>query len=696
MFTIRNFTLKASITCILLLVVLLGACKFPKTPTVQYAQKGVIDLRNDSLENVSLRGEYAFVWQKIAEPSEMRQIKQYLYLPNEWNKYGYSPQGYATYSLQVVLPPLQKNIALYLPNVATAYRLWFNNQLVYELGKLSTTPQNALASYQDAIIPIPDSLLKNPTLQITLQISNYEHFRGGVYGDIRLGKLDSFKNSELYIRDFELFSIGSLLFMMTFHGILFLFLSHRQTKESLYLSLLCGVVIARALVINVGSQYWLEIFPNSSFEWMIRIEFLATYFVPLLILKFCDALLPQVLSAKITKICTWLGIIIILSALLPVQTYLYSLPVFYLVIFSFYLLLFYACIKARKNGIKEAYLILLSLLLSFVFSILEMMHHSGWLLLPYANISHQGMIAFLFIQSFVISHRIAKAFSEVAYLTKNLEKEVEKRTQELENKNLQIERVNENMMASIRYAQRIQNATLPSQRIISKFLEEHFIFYRPRDIVSGDFYWFQHKGESVYVAVADCTGHGVPGAIMSVMGDISLDYAFFRQDYTQLSDLLAAFDKELIKLLNKNVNPDEERAHDGIVIALCKINLETKELIYTAANSPICIVRDGVLTELNPDKHIIGGNVVEAKDFTTQTFQLKEGDMIYLFSDGYYDQFGGEKKKKYGTRKFKELLLQIAPKPIEEQKKHIEDEFEQWKASYSQIDDVLVMGIRVK
>ncbi len=182
---------------------------------------------------------------------------------------------------------------------------------------------------------------------------------------------------------------------------------------------------------------------------------------------------------------------------------------------------------------------------------------------------------------------------------------------------------------------------------------------------------------------------------MSVMGSISLDYAFFREDYNDVSNLLASFDRELVKLLNKNINPHEEPTQDGIVIALCKINLKSKELFYTAANSPIIIVREGVLIELNPDRYIIGGNVVEFKRFTSQKMDLKTGDMIYLFSDGYYDQFGGDKKKKYGTRKFKEFLLQLSTLPISEQKINIETEFVNWKGPYGQIDDVLVMGIKI-
>jgi len=672
----------------------LSACNFLQTST-RHAVHGVIDLRQDSIRDIALNGEYFFTWNQTLLPSQIRTSTDFLNIPDEWNKYGYPPQGYATYSVIVLLPANAQKLALKLPNVATAYNLWFNNTLFYSMGKLSETSEKSLASYQSTILDIPDSFLEKKTLQITLQISNHEHFRGGIYNPIHLGKASLLKTKQEYTQDFELFSIGTLVFMMLFHGILFLFLSKTHSKESLFLALLCFVIIIRALIVNVGSQYWFALFPNSSFEMMIYLEFQVTYAVPLLIVRFINALLPNILSKKFLKVADILGFLLMASAFLPTSTYLYSLPFLNILSLAAYMVELYCCIVAIKRGIKESYVILATFFITFAFTILEIAHHSGWLHLPYANISGLGMIFFLFLQSFVISYRISKAFEKSAYLSKHLEQEVETRVQELEIKNQQIEKANENIMASIRYAQRIQNATLPSERTIGKFLKEYFVFYQPRDIVSGDFYWFQQKGDDIFVAVADCTGHGVPGAIMSVMGDISLDYAFFREDHSDVSNLLASFDRELVKLLNKNVNPHEEPTHDGIVIALCKINLRNKELTYTAANSPILIIRDGMAIELNPDKHIIGGNVVEFKRFSSQKMELKSGDMIYLFSDGYYDQFGGDKKKKYGTRKFKEFLIQISTEPIQEQKVSIEKEFNDWKGNYGQIDDVLLMGIRI-
>ncbi len=679
---------------------LLLACNLQK-PEVHYAKKGLIDLRQSSLKNISLKGEFAFAWQKVASPAQMRKVKDFLYLPNEWNKYGYSPQGFATYSLTILLPPKRPRLALSLPNIATAYRLWFNDTQVYELGRFATQPDSSVAKYQKAVLAISDEFLQKDTLQITFQISNYEHFRGGIYNPIYLAEREQAHKNIIATRDFELFLIGSLVFMMLFHLSLFFFLSKRRTYESLYLGLVCGMIIIRTLLVSVGSQYWLTIFPKSSFDVMMRLEFLVTYSLPLLMVLLANSLIPHILSEKVLKASKIIGSILVISAFLPIPSYLYSIYVFYAIMLIAFILELYISGKGIRRKQKESGIIFLAFLAPFLTGVLESLHHLGVLHITYANISPIGMMIFLFLQSFVIAYRVARTFSQVAYLRKNLENEVARRTQELEAQktaleqaNGQIEKARESTMASIRYAQRIQNAILPSFRTMSKHLKEYFVFYQPRDVVSGDFYWFQGKDEEFYIAVADCTGHGVPGAIMAVMANISLDYAFFRQEYQDISDILAAFDRELIKLLNKNVNPEEEPAQDGLVIALCKINNKTKQLTYTAASSPAFIVREGVLIELNPDKHIIGGSIKEGKEFSSQVLQLEENDMLYLFSDGYQDQFGGEKKKKLGTRRFKDILLEIAHLPIKEQNELLQKEFKQWKGNYSQIDDVLIIGIR--
>lgn len=678
-----------------------------------YARKGVLDLsQENNIELLQVKGEFFFAWQKVLSPQDiLKTPDSFLILPDEWNKRSYLPQGFATYSLLIKLPSKIKDIALELPSVATAYRLWLNDSLYFSMGRFSTDPDSSVASYQKAVIQIPKHFLSEGRLQITLNISNYEHFRGGIYYPIYLGTSRAIRQKNQKIHDFELFVMGVLVFMGVFHSILYFFLSRRQRNhDSLYLALICLLVILRTSLISVGSQYWRELFPESSFELMMRTEFFSMYALPLAILLFLNALLPGILPTKLFRIARWVTLLMAAMAFLPIPTYLYSIPLFYVVMCGLYALEVYACFKAKRQGVKEAYLILTAFLMPLIFTFLEILYYQGIIFFSYANITLLGMLLFLFTESFVISYRIAKAFAKVAYLSKNLEREVIKRTRELEeqkeellqsnialeNAKNEIQKAQESILASIHYAQRIQNAMLPSDKYISYYVKEYFVFYQPRDVVSGDFYWFYAESDtSFYIAAADCTGHGVPGAIMATMAHISLDYAFFRKEYHNLGELLTVFDKELIKFLHKNAHYDEEPSKDGLVIAICKIDLHAMQMQYASANSPVYVVRNGTLIELPCDKYIIGGGSKECKNFVERTLRLEKDDMIYLFSDGYQDQFGGEKKKKMGNRRFRELLQKASSLQVSEQKQFLEKEFYEWKGDYSQIDDILIIGIRI-
>ncbi|MDX1902941.1 MAG: SpoIIE family protein phosphatase [Thermonemataceae bacterium] len=654
-----------------------------------------MDLSKENIHYISLEGEWFFAWKKALTPANAKKEKYFLALPSEWNKFGFSPQGYATYSLLLKLPQDSKNLALELPNVASAYRIWLNDTEFQGKGQFSINKQGSKAAYQGNIILLPDSLLQRKEIQITLQISNYEHFRGGIYMPLYIGDKEIIEAKKSSVAALEMFGLGALFFMMTFHFILFFFHSQSQQKEALFLALLCLFIILRTLVINVGSQYWYKLFPDSDFSLVLHIEFITAYAFPFLMINFINAIFPDILSSKALKRLNLVASFLIFTAFLPVSSYLYTLPIFYIFLLIAYFTEFYVCVKAIKYKYPQANTIFIAFLIPFLVSFFESLHHSGILFLPYANISFLGVLFFLFLQSFVISYRIAQAFRKSAYLSKNLEIEVQVRTQELEEQKLQFEKVNENILASIRYAQRIQSGILPSQQRMSKHLKDFFLFYKPRDIVGGDFYWLQKRHNDLYIAAADCTGHGVPGALMAVMGDIALDYAFFRQENQDLATMMHSFDMELLKLINKNASKEDELSRDGIVVTLCKINFEDKKLSYVGANSPMYLIRKGELKEFLPQKYIIGGSNEDEKHFEVQEIDLQENDMLYLFSDGYVDQFGGDKKKKYGTKRFKELLLSISNEPTQEQERIISKEFEEWKRNFSQIDDILLIGIRV-
>lgn len=294
------------------------------------------------------------------------------------------------------------------------------------------------------------------------------------------------------------------------------------------------------------------------------------------------------------------------------------------------------------------------------------------------------------LEALSLRSKNVQLISELRETNENLEQKVIERTAELEQKN-------KNITDSIHYASRIQRALLTSEDYISKHLKEYFILYKPKDIVSGDFYWalspLQSVGkETFYISCCDCTGHGVPGAFMSVLNISFLNEAVIEKEIREPHDILNHVRKSVIKALNPG---EKAETLDGMDAVFCSLDLKNKFLRASCANNPVWLIRSKQLIELNADKMPVGVHSGEQKSFTLHSTQLEQGDTIYLFTDGYADQFGGEKKKKFMTGKFKELLLSLHGTPMNEQKQILEKTFNDWKGNLEQIDDVLVIGIRI-
>ena len=273
-----------------------------------------------------------------------------------------------------------------------------------------------------------------------------------------------------------------------------------------------------------------------------------------------------------------------------------------------------------------------------------------------------------------------------------LEEKVQERTAEVVLKNKELDEINQDITASIRYAKRIQDAILPADDYVSKHLPNAFILFSPKDIVSGDFYWMDVKEPHVMFAAVDCTGHGVPGAFMSIVGHNLLDRAVNEQHLTEPALILNELNRTIGETLRQ---PNDEAAiRDGMDIALCTYNKEKNLLQYAGAHNPLWLIRNGELIEFKADKMPIGITGMEMEKFVSHEIQLKEGDTIYIFSDGYADQFGGPSGKKFKSGAFKKLLLDNQHLSMPEQKSLLHNAIMDWRGPHDQVDDVLVMGCR--
>lgn len=243
---------------------------------------------------------------------------------------------------------------------------------------------------------------------------------------------------------------------------------------------------------------------------------------------------------------------------------------------------------------------------------------------------------------------------------------------------------------SVTSAERIQRAVLPAKSTLDRFLEEYFIFYQPKDIVSGDFYWFEYYKCKLYIAVADCTGHGVPGAMMSLICNNALLKALYDDESETTGELLNNTRTHVIENLSKG-NFD---IREGMDISLCCIDFLEYSIEWSGANNPLWIIRTGDFIELKPNKTSIGKDI-NHESFETHSIQLSEEDLIYMFSDGYKDQFGGKNNKKFMSKRFKTMILEISKQPLGKQYELIRKNLDSWMGNSPQVDDICVMGIKL-
>jgi sigma-B regulation protein RsbU (phosphoserine phosphatase) len=258
--------------------------------------------------------------------------------------------------------------------------------------------------------------------------------------------------------------------------------------------------------------------------------------------------------------------------------------------------------------------------------------------------------------------------------------------------NKQLLEQNKDIRDSIYYAQRIQQSILQTPELLKSYFDDSFLLYKPKDIVSGDYYWFYEDDKFKYVAVIDCTGHGVPGAMMSMVANSMFKEVFINRKIKDPSLILKALDEELEKSININ---KDATFNDGMDVSLIRICKTTNMLAFAGAFRSILINRAEQITELKGSRYPIGFYSGIEKQFNTQLFQLQKQDVIYLYTDGFIDQFGGVRNKKLNKANFKDLLLTIHDMSMDEQDAFLEYSFNNWKQDLDQTDDVLVVGIRI-
>ena len=327
--------------------------------------------------------------------------------------------------------------------------------------------------------------------------------------------------------------------------------------------------------------------------------------------------------------------------------------------------------------------------ISYSFIVSPPWYNTWWARVSFLVIILAGIIIYIKIREHKLKQRQAYLEEQVALRTEQLQKEKEV----VESQNLEIEKKNKHITDSINYAKRIQGAVLPPNELIKQVLPQSFVYFNPRDIVSGDFYWVSQFEDKILYAAADCTGHGVPGAFMSLVGHNLLDKIVNEYQIGTPAKLLDKLSQEIVSVLRQD---QDSGVKDGMDISVCAIDFSQKKLEFAGAYNPLFIARKGELIELDGDRIPIGKSYTGKQEFYKHyDFDLEEGDCLYTFSDGYVDQIGGKNGKKLMFKRFRKLILEIADMPIDKQEARLAQAMKNWKGDYIQYDDMIIFGVKI-
>ncbi len=707
----------------------------------EVAVQGVIDISDRSINElgfVSLSGEWEFYWNQLLVPEDFKSgkpiSKSYCHVPGSWKIAGKGDEstlkyGCATYRLIVKTNPQDNEFAIQLNRIDVAYKIWINGQFIGSLGETGNSRDNTLAKWGSTENIFTSNLSEQ---EIIIQVSNYNYIRGGIAKNIVLAPSEKMKDIAMKDigRDFLL--LGIMLIIGLYHLVLFFF--RKSVKSSLFFSILsffaCALIVISSNF-DIVYLYW----PDLSWALQIKLEYSFYYLALLFLILFIVSLFESDSQILYTKVgLAFLVLLAILVGLIPTATFINLLGMIELLFVLVSLMLLFIVIKAvlqRKEGAKHTLVGLSLLSLSIISDVLTSKYSAESIVLfPY------GFLSFMLIQAYIISARFTEAISysellteEMDYLNNNLEEIVKDRTFKIEHQkeeltvqseslkvandeivkiNMILERQggemnkkNRALTDSLNYAKRLQSAVLPDANFLKEVLPEHFIFFQPKDIVSGDFYWygevsswdFDDAGTTQVLIAADCTGHGVPGAFMTLLGHNFLNVTVNIQQQTDPEQIIIKLDQQIIDTLKQN---DPNSIRDGMDISVLSIEKEKQLIRYAGAGNPLYYYSKGEFNEIKGAAFGVGGQMRKEKVFPPHhKIEYQPGDVFYIFSDGYPDQIGGKDGRKFYKTRFRELLAEIHTKPMEKQGEILKQQFNDWKGDYKQIDDILVIGIRM-
>ena len=711
---------------IFLVFIALGGCQ--QVVVTPKSVKGILDLRQYSFNNnesIPLNGEWEFFWQKLYNPVQIpfpSSSTPYIKVPSAWSTQlfkgkKYPEKGFATYRLKTIInrTKIHQPLALKIRIIQTSYNLFIQGKKINSGGKPgksieTTTPLLGAGIFE--FTPASD------TIDIVLQVACFHNNAGGLPVAIELGNAQTLSKVFQYGIYIDFLLLGSLFIISLYHFSLYYY--RQQSLSPVYFGIFCFIVAFRLLAL---SQFNLaEVVPAFTYERIQKISYFSYYGGVMIFLLLIWSLFVEEFKLIVLKVS---GLITgpLVALILFSHNYIYNKTLPYFQLFSLVVILyvFYVLILAvirKKDGGRTFLFGFIAIAGTTINDILYANH-----VIDTGHYFPWGLFLFILAQAVVLSGRFSKAFVRAEDLThklnnlnQNLEQKVQNRTQSLENTRQELQRKNDNITASINYAQRIQQAMLPRWVKVQQHLPDSFLMFMSKDLVSGDFYWFActspepvydeeltsegvqrvfkgvNKGKIILAAV-DCTGHGVPGAFMSLIGNNLLNQIILEKKISSPGLILS----ELNIQVKQSLKQSETHNRDGMDMTLVMIDLQENIMEFAGARNPLYCIQNNELRIIKGTKLSIGGkHHQKVVVYNNHRIDISQPTTFYMASDGFQDQFGGKENKKFMVRRFRQLLFDIHVYPFAKQQKILEQTLTEWMQSeQEQVDDILVIGAKI-
>ncbi|GAA4834948.1 7TM diverse intracellular signaling domain-containing protein [Algivirga pacifica] len=644
-----------------------------------------------------LRGSWDFYWKELlyaedfTQGSVLPEPTMQLPIPFTWNQVdsaGVTNNGYGTYRILMLLGAnYPKQLALNPKTFSTAARIYANGELVWENGIVGTDENSWAGGYAPKLAVIEGA----EEVELILQVANFNHRKGGAYDPILIGALDVMQRDYQTTLWVDFFLLGSMLIMGIYQLSYYFF--RKKEIASLYFGLSSLSIGSRILF--AGNYLIMNIYPDMPWELFTKLEYLGFVIPTFTIPAFAYSIFKEYFHQWVfntLKFVLLINTLLVLFTPLAIYSHLVEINLYLSILIFLYIVrvVYYATLD-KKPGVT---IFALGITVLFVSILNDQLLNNQFI--ESEDIVPFGFHFFFFSQAFVLSYRSSKAFTTNELLTEklnktnaNLEVTVAERTYELKRKH-------EELTSSINYAWRIQQAILPAEDKAKEVLSdcEYFIFNKPRNIVSGDFYYLDRIDNKIVLVVADCTGHGVPGAFMSLVGSRLISEIITKNEILSPSAILAILHQEVRSMLKQATSG----ISDGMDLGVCVIDPKHQQIHFAGARTPLLVVDNDDFALVRGDRMSVGGRKMDiVRNFTSHTIPYQSGAKIYMYSDGYQDQFGGPKNRKFMAKNFRHFLLENAGYNMEQQETLLAANLIEWQegAKESQTDDILVVGLRL-